>query len=914
MWSCWVIVRTLDRHTGKRHTGRMKLSRVLCCAGPVVMAAMLCRSSETVTLFDFTKPGHGWKGNSRTRPASEGQGFCVELTGEDDPWLEGPSVRVPGADGAQRLALELGAACGRSGDVQVFFAAEGKPFTAEHAAWLSRSDTADVAYRGVVPRLGQRMRFRLDPPGSEGRVCLHALRARPLVPLATFVCERPVRVALPSAPLCAEGGAVEVAHDPARWNAFVCSVKGRAFAESNPAETLAYVAGRQVVSVPLAAAAVAVERHADGFTVRARMRDAGGAEWILARRFSPCRDGVRIDGTLAVDQPREAVHLPWVTLFAGCASFGDRKGQALLPGVEYLENEPSSNEKEIAGEAANRRLVAPYKVCYPMMALTADGLWFSLAWQTGKLAASPLFDSPDRVFHSGGHVMGVWSPAVGEARFEGDFSVYRGVKLEAGQTYAYAATVSGGEGAAITEAVGAYVARDGLPQVPVFEGGFDAAVRLLAAGWLDSAARADGAWRHAVWGEHFPPVSHPEDVPAYLLWLASQAKDQALKRRLADTARAAIAKLPPGCHGVGGISHVKQPVGALLYGNLEGVVRQAGPRASRMAASMPEGWMRYAPQSGKPDYASTLGSDHCNGFTAMTAEEMLAQASLSGDEAAITAALAVLDKITSNYAGQVPRGAQPWEMPLHTPDIVAAGRLVRAYVLGYLLSGKNTYLEQARYWAWTGVTMLYLAPPTEGPVGLYATIGVIGATNWKAPNWIGQPVQWCGLVYRSALEDLARVDSLQPELWRTLAHGITVTGLQMCFPLDDAERRCGLLPDYFLLQSQQRDGPAINPGTLQAHLADAYGKVPFYTVTRLVTGALVHVPGEARSSGAPDGTMALAITAWPDSEYRVLVTRFGLPRSVRWNGRPADFHYSREARVLWVTVSGSGHLEIAMKP
>ena len=50
------------------------------------MSALLCRASEPVTLFDFTKPGHGWKGNSRTRPA-EGEGFCVELTGEEDRWL-----------------------------------------------------------------------------------------------------------------------------------------------------------------------------------------------------------------------------------------------------------------------------------------------------------------------------------------------------------------------------------------------------------------------------------------------------------------------------------------------------------------------------------------------------------------------------------------------------------------------------------------------------------------------------------------------------------------------------------------------------------------------------------------------------------------------------------------------------------
>jgi hypothetical protein len=103
-----VIVRTLDRHTGKRHTGIMKLSRVLCCAGLIVLATGLGWSSEAVMLVDFTKPGHGWKGNPRTRPARR-SGILRELTG-GDPWWRAVG-RGPGADDAQRLALELDAVC-----------------------------------------------------------------------------------------------------------------------------------------------------------------------------------------------------------------------------------------------------------------------------------------------------------------------------------------------------------------------------------------------------------------------------------------------------------------------------------------------------------------------------------------------------------------------------------------------------------------------------------------------------------------------------------------------------------------------------------------------------------------------------------------------------------------------------------
>jgi hypothetical protein len=877
--------------------------------GLLGVVALSCFAAEPVTLVDFAQAGHGWRGNPRTREVPQDGGFSVELTGED-PWLEGPAVALPGFGEAQKLVLTLEAGGGGAGAFQLFYAPPGKGFTEDFTIRLNRSLSAPDTYQGVIPLTDDRLRFRLDPPGSAGRVTLKALRALPLIPRAAPAFEKPVAVALPENALSAESGAVRVAHDPKRWNAFACFVDGEKMAEANPAESLAYMEGKTVVPVPLAAAEMTSERVAGGFVVRAKTRDAGGAVWQATRRFIVDKGAVRIETSLEVDAPREVIHLPWLTLFAGAGSFGEAKSQALLPGVEYLDNEPSSNEKEIRGPAANRRIVDSYKVCYPMMALSAGGRWFSLTWQTNGVPVSPLFDSPDRVFNSGGHVLGLWSPAVGEARFESELTVYGGVRLEAGKAYACSATVCGGQGAAVTEAVGSYVARAGLPPLPRYADGFDDAVRLLAFGWLDSAAHQGNKWRHAVWGDHFP-AQPAQDPPAFMLWLAANTSDAALKARLSETAETVIASLPAGCSGFDGVSHVKRPTGALLYGDLEGVVKQAGPRAARFAGQLAEGKSIYKP--GKADYGATLGSDHCNGFTSLAAEEMLGHAALTGDEAAIAASLAALDKMTANYAGQVPRGAQPWEMPLHTPDIVASARLVRCYVLGYLLSGKPAYLEQARYWAWTGVTMIYLTPPVAGEVGLYATIGVIGATNWQAPNWIGQPVQWCGLVYRSALEDLARADEARRGTWQTLARGITLAGLQMCFPIGDKDGLGGLLPDYFLLKAQVSDGPAINPGTLQSHLAEAYGKTPMYTLTRLANGSLAHAPGEVRQAPGAGGALKLTVTAWPEGEYRLLLTRVGqAPAKVLWDGVALAPLYLDSARALIVTLKGSGTLEVTL--
>ena len=263
---------------------------------------------------------------------------------------------------------------------------------------------------------------------------------------------------------------------------------------------------------------------------------------------------------------------------------------------------------------------------------------------------------------------------------------------------------------------------------------------------------------------------------------------------------------------------------------------------------------------------------------------------------AIGAALAALDAVTvAHPAGAVPRGAQPWEMPRHTPDLLASARLMRMHLLGHLLDGNPARLKEAQLWAWSGVPFVYLRDPLPGPVGRYATIGVLGATDWVAPLWIGQPVQWCGLVYAGALHDLARVSPEASEPWGTLARGITRAGLQMTFPIDDAADRGGLLPDYWLFGSGRGDGPAINPATVQATLAEAFEATPLVTATRITrspsdaAGHVLHLPGEVRRATSTAATTTVEVTLWPEEPCRLILTRVArLPHAVVWNGVPIE--------------------------
>ncbi|MHC4527194.1 MAG: hypothetical protein ACYS29_04880, partial [Planctomycetota bacterium] len=91
----------------------------------------------------------------------------------------------------------------------------------------------------------------------------------------------------------------------------------------------------------------------------------------------------------------------------------------------------------------------------------------------------------------------------------------------------------------------------------------------------------------------------------------------------------------------------------------------------------------------------------------------------------------------------------------------------------------------------------------------YATVPVYGATNWRGQNWMGLPVQWCGLTYAYALDLLALHDNTLE--WRRLSEGILIAAEQMQYVSGDS---IGCLPDSWDLQSQCPQPYDINPCVL----------------------------------------------------------------------------------------------------
>jgi hypothetical protein len=364
---------------------------------------------------------------------------------------------------------------------------------------------------------------------------------------------------------------------------------------------------------------------------------------------------------------------------------------------------------------------------------------------------------------------------------------------------------------------------------------------------------------------------------------------------------------------------VRLPSPPLLFGRTYEYVRHRHNEALRLLTGFDEkGIKLYRP--GRTDYSRTHFAKHANGLAGRDVARILESAALSADKELINKAFGLLDKQTALYADTVPRGAQTWEIPLHTPDILASAHMIKAYTLGYIISGKEEYLEQARYWAWTGVPFVYLYPPTSEQVGLYTTIAVLGATNWKAPLWIGRPVQWCGLVYCSALHLLSDYDSKGP--WQKIAKGITTAGLQISWPVTDKKRQ-GLLPDIFNLQEQVSAGPAINPGTVQAHVPELYEKGKIYDLKKLRNrGWFIHAPCVISDIREDKRSVTFTVDGWGGKQCFVLISGIEKePKDVsarqvyQESGqvppfKPAVKEFHSERNCLVITLKGKSQIRI----
>ncbi|MBQ9875291.1 MAG: hypothetical protein IJM30_12620 [Thermoguttaceae bacterium] len=327
----------------------------------------------------------------------------------------------------------------------------------------------------------------------------------------------------------------------------------------------------------------------------------------------------------------------------------------------------------------------------------------------------------------------------------------------------------------------------GLPDPPTPPYVGKEMAQFLLDGFEKSNLKTPKGWRHAVMGneppEHFPPRFGVDF--ASTIWEIS-------------------GKLPEVPELVPGGAHLENAAAFLLTGKGSYYASQLNGRLEHhLGLQKEDGSFRY---SGK--YLKGSKTDSASGHCANSLFQLMEVWRLTKNPKAIPATIKGLE-FANQY--KTPAGAQVWELSLHTPDIMASARMCLANVYVYEATGEQKYLDEARRWALTGIPFVYLweddeLTPGKQPLMKYATIAVFGATSWVSPNWMGRPVQWCGLDYAHALIRLAPHDKTLD--WLKIAEGIVASA--EC-QLGTEPKFVGLLPDSFTLDSQTLNGPYINP-------------------------------------------------------------------------------------------------------
>lgn len=826
-------------------------------------------TAQDLPSFDLTQPEaqQAWQ-PTHDLTALHGTPDGLQLViGGGDPYTVGPTVKFP-VDTPLWLHIRLKSDIGGRG--QLFYAMPN--FVAENAVGFDAPAGQWTEAAAPLPSLGPQATLRIDPPGVEGACVIAKVWFTSRVNLAAPEWPAPLAPQLGADAVSVRSGELVLRHDPARLGVFELQVAGRSVAAGWQQPLLGAASERTLEWLDLAAGKVAVVSRADGLTVTSAVQDAGGANWQVSWHYAPAAAAGTIDATvtLTVDQERELAFAPLLMVFPGLGSYGAVRDHGLFCGLEYLDRpDTSSSEADIIGPGSKRQVPDSTKISIPLMAIQDGERYVGLVW-TPQPDVAAVFDSPDRLFGSGAHVMGLIAPGSnGLNRDESSLLPYGGTQLAAGQSLTLSATLIGGRGRSVVPAVQHYVALRGLPDLP--DPGMDKVTyaRWAAGGWLDSGIRVGDEYKHAYWPQHTGFGPQPAaDVPVFERWLATQVDDPALAARLREAADAALAKVPPALHGEASVSHVRYPVTPLVSHTALELVRRSLERGrGQLGRFEPDGRVLYKPSDDRPDFGSTHFEPDANGLTAQVVSSLLQTATLTADPGLIREGLRLL-RALDRFHGTAPRGAQTWEVPLHTPDILGSAYLVRAYVYGYELSGDEHFLDEARHWAWTGVPFVYLVAPTEHAVGLYATTPVLGATHWRAPNWMGLPVQWCGLVYADAIDRLARYDHGP---WRQLADGIAVSGIQQSWPAD-AGLLQGLLPDSYSFRAERRNPVAINPGTVQAPAIRYYGGPALYDYhVSLSNGLVIHAPGRIRIERDEPGAVDFTVEGWTPEAYDVLL-------------------------------------------
>jgi len=636
--------------------------------------------------------------------------------------------------------------------------------------------------------------------------------------------------------------------------------------------------------------------------------DGDGAKWQFTFTYELDADATAVAVRCAAraDRDRQLLLFRGPELLAGEGSFGSAKDFALFGGLEYLEGaEKSSSSRDMVPAVADRYAPHPYKVTVPVMAVEADGcvtavMWDPLQkWDGKQVAPSARFASPNRNGEAN-HRLGLFLPAIPKYVPENHDRAARAYPLAAGREIALSAHLLAEAGAGVLDAIDRWFALYGLPKPKPPGESYDQALAKCRVGymktmwdakvvgtkhWDGGAARAYPnacaiLWSDAVWcGDPQVRRSQKERVRR----IAAAAMKRGGEGALVD---------PIDTRGFNTLPcHIRNYFLPLQIGHLDGGLAAWKRRiyTECIATQRADGTWPVAGRAG-----CRQGDQAVSGTIAELAGSLLMYARVTADPKARAAGLKALRRLEKL---PVPRGAQVWEVPKFTPDILASAHAMWACLEAWQLTGERRHLDQAVHWARTGLPFVYMWQAPDAPLMKYGTIAVFGATHYRGA-WFGRPVQWCGLVYAYWLLRLAEHDDRGP--WRRIGQGIVDNGIQQMLNL--WRKFPGTYTDWIDVMSGAICPVKFEPENLMKPILLARQQgVEVNTRMIDVPGACVHVStagqlGAVRFDAAKRG-VSFDIR-YPQDETSYAIVAGAAPRALRVAGRDlphvADLHAAGE--------------------
>lgn len=746
---------------------------------------------ETVSEWSFDDGRSGWRAVHSTEVEARAGRLHVTATGKD-PYIHGPAIKA-----TPRLHVDIRMKSNSSGAAQVFWTTPDGGWSQERMQTMQvQHDGKWHTYSAALPAEDTVTRLRLDPGMGEGTIVIDYIRLRhsELHPLEIRQLERKRdalmahvknhgdekrRFTLAGNQYSVGPGKTVSAPVPTTADAPFERVTVKVQSpDLPPLRRTAYIhhPGADTNWLTLSGDKVQLKIAPDGSG--ARLLRGGRVVGVLTPlvAVNPLQRGrsvpeleveARSDHSVTFSAPglgELRLSVSGRRIFYSARTDSPVGGpvvravghmqQGLLSGVEYLgEGERSSSRRDIRTPEHVRFAPERRDITMPLMAYVTDRARLSLTWNNMNL--QPIFATPDFFDGTDDHLMGL-----------------------AGREIDATLRVAPGwqDGGRLTDSILWAVRRMGVPEPPQPPRDLEEQWNLCLSAYRETL-KADEGW-HILKGKGEGK------------WYADYAS---VIWRLTG-------EMPETGGLVGGGCHLSLPESFLVAGQVQRWLRNLRNKAyGARRGQRDDGSWAY-----NGDLAKTHFENTASGLCALRAKPLLKHALYTGNDKSRDAAVRALEYIKRF---RTPRGAQTWEIPLHTPDILASARLVNAYVTGYRLTGREDFLREARRWAITGLPFVYLWG--DKPVMRYATIAVYGATHLQRPNWIGRPVQWCGTVYADALLALAPHDEALD--WRKIARGITVAGEQMQYTEGPSK---GTLPDSWLLESQEPRPWDIDPGAL----------------------------------------------------------------------------------------------------